>query len=520
MARQAVRDDVVSWSELGQLSPEGIAVIDRHGLFVQLNASAVALSGRELDDLLGMPSPFEHVDAEPRNTPHLLEDDDSEHLCSWAVEAGVRRQFAYRSRHLPRTDGLTMVSFRDVTNERQRRRRIAAIARTSAKLATEGSLPEMLDALASEVLRADVLAAVEIITLDTEDGSLRIMGTAGFSRWPDFFDRLMECRDRGATLHMMGVLDRHESVVIADRWREIASDPAWAPLHEYHLELEWGTFASIPLMIRGRAAGALNAFFASGENVGHQTMEFLTAMAEQAAIAVDYASMMHSEREAARRVERQRLARDLHDSIVQQAFSISMQAKSMGVLAERDDFVPAEAVKRSAEEIGGLSRTVLTDLRAMVHQLRPASTTQLGVDDAVRTLAASTAHRTGLTFDLQFTESLAGVEPELAEDLYRIVAEAIHNVVKHARARTVRVHSEATDDKRGMVLTVADDGVGIAAAGKDGGSRGRGYGLMGMRERAERWGGTLTFDPRPDGGSVVTATVPLPTVIAVGPRAE
>lgn len=513
MSRRGAGDEVVSWSELGQLSTEGIAVIDAHGLFVQLNAAAVALCGREVDDLVGMPSPFEHIDDAPPDAPRLLEDVESEHFCGWAVEAGIRRQFAYRSRRVPGSGGLTAVSFRDVTAERGRRRRIAAIARTSAKLATEGSLPELLDALASEVLQADVLAAVEIITLDAEDGSLRIMGTAGFSRWPDFFDRLMACRDRGATLHMMDALDRLEPVVIPDRWRGIASDPAWAPLHEYHLELAWGTFASVPLLIRGRAAGALNAFFASGENVGHQTMEFLSAMAEQAAIAVDYASLMQSEREAARRVERQRLARDLHDSIVQQAFSISMQAKSMGVLAERGDSVPADAVGRIADEIGDLSKSVLTDLRAMVHQLRPTASTQLGVDEAVRALVASTAHRTGLQFDIAFSHSFDDLEPELGEDLYRIAAEAIHNVVKHAQAHTVALRFESRPDARALVLTVEDDGVGGAESRNGSSPNRRGYGLVGMRERAERWGGELHFTANADGGgSVVQATVPLPDI--------
>ena len=83
-------------------------------------------------------------------------------------------------------------------------RRLAAIARTTANLASQESLPAILDALAAEVLQTDALAAVQILTLDAGGRQLRIMGSAGFGHWPDFFDRLLECRQRGAALRMIG----------------------------------------------------------------------------------------------------------------------------------------------------------------------------------------------------------------------------------------------------------------------------------------------------------------------------
>src|SRR5690606_3633925 len=123
----------------------------------------------------------------------------------------------------------------------------------------------------------------------------------------------------------------------------------------------------------------------------------------------------------------QRLARDLHDSIVQQVFSISMQAKSMEVLGRRGDAVPSEQVRRIADEVGTLSRTVLADLRAMVHELRPSSAAELdGLEEAIRALVDSTANRTGLRFTLEIGHGLERVRGEQAEDVYRIVAEAIH----------------------------------------------------------------------------------------------
>ena len=155
----------------------------------------------------------------------------------------------------------------DVTDQR----RVAAIVRTAANLASQDSLTAILDALAAEVLQADALAGVQILTLDSMGSRLRIMGSAGFRHWPDFFDRLMECRQRGATLHMLDAFQRAEPVVIANRWAVIQDDPAWKPLRDYLAELEWNSFASVPLLTRGRAVGVLNAFFAPGQTVGSRT---------------------------------------------------------------------------------------------------------------------------------------------------------------------------------------------------------------------------------------------------------
>ena len=407
--------------------------------------------------------------------------------------------------------------------ERHRQRRVAAIARTAANLASQGSLATILDALAAEVLQADALAAVQILALDAAGHQLRIMGSAGFGHWPDFFDRLMECRRRGAALRMLDAFKQEEAVLVANRWAVIADDPAWEPLREYLGELAWESFVSVPMMARGHAVGVLNAFFAPGQPMEPRTVEFLGAMADQAAIAVDYARLLRHTRDGARRDERQRLARDLHDSMVQQVFSIGMQAKSLEVLAERGDAVPAAAVTRIAGEVSELSGTVLADLRAMVHELRPASSADLGgLEEAIRALTESTANRTGLTFRLSGGHELDRVRGELAEDVYRIVAEAVHNVVRHAGAGKVTIRLSIRGER--LTATVADDGRGIGEVGPragrpDPGQRdtGTGYGLTTMRERAERWGGTVTVGPGRSSGTVVRLRVPLDDAIPLAP---
>ena len=505
----------VTWAAPAADTPDGLAVVDAAGRFVQVNRAGARLCGRTEADLRGTTAPFPLVPTVTAEPTCLFDDDPGEQVTTWVSPDGHRREIAYRMQRMSSDPDHTVVTFRDVTDERHRQRRIAAVARSATNLASPGSLSATLDALAREVLQTDALAAVQVLTVDDTGHGLHIMGTAGFRYAPDFFDRLLACRARGASLRMLDALRDSEPVVVPNRWQAIKDDPAWAPLREYLGELGWDSFASVPLIIRGRAAGVMNAFFAPGQAVGGRTLEFLLAMAEQAAIAIDYATLIQRERDVARRQERQRLARDLHDSIVQQVFSISMQAKSMEVLAQRGGPVPADAVHRITNEVGLLSRTVLTDLRAMVHELRPSSTAELGgLEEAVRALVESTTNRTGLRFSLTVGQGLDGIRGEMAEDLYRIVAEAIHNVVKHAEAGKVAIRLEVRDER--LRASVTDDGRGPANG--DTPETDSGYGLETMRERAERWGGTVTVQAGRKSGTVVRLMVPLTVGIPVAEK--
>ncbi|NGO41849.1 GAF domain-containing sensor histidine kinase [Streptomyces ureilyticus] len=542
---------LVGWDDIAAVAPDGLAVLDCVGRFVRLNPAAVALCGAgEEAELLGAPAPFALGDensacwvglldeqpegqAQPDEQPQdhsaePSEDRSDEQVAHWESPSGARREFAYRARTLASDPKFTVVSFRDVTDESHRQRRLVAIARTSIALASEGSLGSTLDAVAHQIVQADGLAGAQILTLDSTGRELRLMGSAGLRHWDVFLDRLLECRDRGARLCMLDTLKERKPIVVPHRWAQIREDPAWEPLHAYLGELNWDSFVSVPLMARGRPEGVLNAYFAPGQEIGGRTLEFLSAMAEQAALAVDYATLLQSEREGARRNERQRLARDLHDSIVQQVFSIGMQANAVGVLGTRGGPVPAESVQKFADEVGALSRTVLADLRAMVHELRPPSSARLGLEDAVSALVKSTEHRTGLAIRLICDQELDVIEPELAEDMYRIVAEAIHNAVKHAEATAVTIRLGVRDHT--LTASVRDDGHGIAESAGRGdaapeGKAGRtarhhGYGLTTMRERAERWGGTMRIRSGAKSGTTVRVVIPLPVRVPESPPTD
>ena len=491
-------------------APEGLAVLDGQGRFVQANPAAARLCGLTPGAVEGAPSPFPPPEADRRAGELTVE---------WEPSPGVRREFSYLRQEIPGRCRW-VVTFRDVTVERLQQRRLAAIAKAASSVASERSLVGTLEALAQEVVRTDSLAGVQILTVNSTGDRLHVMGAAGFGRETDFFEKLLECRARGARLMMLEALDLREPVVMPHRYDIDMNDPAWEPLWDNLRHPRWDWFASVPLLARGEPVGILNAFFAPGQTVGETELEFLVAMAEQAAMAVDQASLLERERDVARREERQKLARDLHDSVVQQVFSMMMQARSLGVLVQRGLPPAPETVARVADDLSSTAEDVLGDLRGMVVELRPVATADQTLAGALRSLLDTTAARAGLHTELDVedaADALAGLDADLVEDVYRIVAEAVHNCVKHAAASHLRVHLAVTADgaRRRLVAEVTDDGRGLRAGGADpaAGVASSGYGMTAMRERAARWGGAVRVQEVPAGGTAVRLGVPVPPTV-------
>ncbi|MFW3168932.1 GAF domain-containing protein [Geodermatophilus sp. CPCC 206100] len=512
-AMAAVTSDGPDWTA-GVLEhvADGIAVIDAAGAFVGANTAAIRLCGLQADGVARTRSPFP--------VPRGPEDCGRERTTEWSPAPGVRREFSYV---LSEVTGSARwaVSFRDVTVSRLRERRLAAIAQAASSVASKRSLSGTLDALAQEVARTDSLAGVQILTVNTAGDRLHMMGAAGFGREHDFFDKLVECRARGAELLTLAALDSGAAVVMPHRYDEVMRDPGWVPLHDYLRSPRWDAFVSVPLMARDAPVGILNAFFAPGQTVGDSELDFLLAIAAQAAMAVDHAALLEREGEVARREERQKLALDLHDSVVQQVCSMMMQARSLGVLVERGLPPGPERVAQVADELGTVAEDVLADLRGMVVERRPATAADRGLPAALRSLVDTTAVRTGIEMALDVqdpADELPTLDADLVEDVYRVIAEAVHNSVKHAGASRIDAYVSVTSGvPRRLVAEVTDDGRGLGAAtGAEtaGDVVSSGVGMTAMRERAARWGGVVQVRPVGTGGTRVRLSLPLATSLS------
>lgn len=488
---------------LVDVSAGGLALLDAAGRFTRVNAAACRLLGRTEEELLGHPAPFLPV---PGDDPPP----GAVWSVRWTAPDGRRRDFEYRLVALPHPDAEQAghaVWFSDVTDVWRQQERLTAIARAASSVAEAGSLPETLEAVAREIVMTANISAVQILSLDDPAAELRVLGMAGFGAAPDFVERLSACRRLGAHVRFLDAFRTGEPAVVAHRRAAILADPAWRPLHEIMSRPDWDGFVSMPMVVRGRAVGVINAYYEPGEDPGPHSLAFLEAMADHAAVAVESASLLTQVRTQAESGERRRLARDLHDSVVQQLFSMRMQAKALRSQLDRgptrttDD---TSRVRRSAEELAELSASALADLRRLVFELRPLELDQRGLVEAVCALAVGVQARTGLVVDVRAQQGLrldAGLD--VHEDLYRIVSEAVHNVVKHASAAAVEISLAVAAAE--LVVEVADDGSGAAAEVPDHDR----LGMVSMRERAQRWGGRFAAGPRPGGGWAVRVAIPL-----------
>ncbi|MET3803151.1 PAS domain S-box-containing protein [Nakamurella sp. UYEF19] len=484
---------------LVDVSADGLAVLDTDGRFVGLNANAAAILGLPDADLVGRTAPFA-IDPLSEDAVGGL------HTTAWTTQDRRRRDLEYRLEQIPGSSG-QVVWFRDVTDALRQQERLTAIVRVSSSVADAGSLHATLDAVAHEIYMTANIAAVQIhLAMDDPTDEVRILGMAGFGDAAGFTERLSACRRLGADIRFLEAIERVEAVVIPHRKATVMADPDWAPLHAIMDQPNWDGFVAMPLIVRGRALGVINAYYVPGEDPGPQSLDFLRAMAEYAAVAIDTAQLLAQTRSQVRLDERRRLSRDLHDSVVQQLFSMRLQTTALRSAAASQNLDTA-SVCGAAEELAELAQNALADVRRLMFELRPLDLTERDLFDAVRAHAASLRARTGLIVDVRAPCDVESDLPvDLQEDLYRIVQEALQNVVKHARANHVSI--DITDGD-GFVVEVSDDGCSPHPdLGTTASAPATTLGLMSMRERTERWGGRLVVGPRPDGGWSVRVVLP------------
>ena len=262
----------------------------------------------------------------------------------------------------------------------------------------------------------------------------------------------------------------------------------------------------VPMLYRGKGVGVLAAFD-HGEHssvFSEDDEQLLVAFAASAATAVALAQSVQADRLrtslGAADAERRRWARELHDETLQGLGGLRVLLSS-GL--RRDQLEQAQATMREAVQH---IEQEIANLRSIITDLRPAALDELGLRVAIESLLERQRERSGLEIEAEL--SLAGISGEqarLSEDLetatYRLLQEALTNVVKHAHASSVRVLVSESSDQ--LLLEVQDNGAGFEPD-----RAGEGYGLAGMRERVLLADGTLIIDSG-EQGTLFKASLPL-----------
>jgi two-component system, NarL family, sensor histidine kinase DevS len=357
-------------------------------------------------------------------------------------------------------------------------------------LSAEIELPKLLELVVTR-LRELIDARIVFIARPQPDGAALVETVAGAAAGEFAGLRLDPMRSKTAR-----VLERRRS----ERVDSLLEDPEVDQGTARRMGARTGMW--VPLIVRDRAIGVVVAQDKEGPDARFtdEDLRIAETFAERAALAIDLSERVA--RDALRRVvagqelERQRLARELHDETGQALTSILLGLKAIEEAANSQD------VRQSVRELRELVVGTLQDVRRLAVELRPKALDDFGLVAGLQRLAETFAEQTGISVHVETALGDARLAGDSETAIYRIVQEALTNVIKHAQATTVSIVLTRKGDR--VVAVIEDDGRGFDA----GDTSDERLGLLGMRERIALVDGRLSVESRPGEGTTIAVEVP------------
>jgi signal transduction histidine kinase len=257
------------------------------------------------------------------------------------------------------------------------------------------------------------------------------------------------------------------------------------------------SFLGVPVRVRGQAYGSLYLTEKSGgSEFSEEDEQLVSALAAAAGIAIDNARLHARVRDLALSEDRERIARDLHDTVIQRVFAVALSLQAASGLTRDPDLA-----QRLQTAVGDLDETI-RQVRTTIFALDPPPTAKGGLRVQVLELCAEAARSLGFDPEVHFAGHVDLVPVHVGVETLATLREALSNVARHARADRVEVRVTASADE--LHLEVVDDGIGPTAS-----KGGAGRGMSNMAERAEALGGSFLLTARPEGGTRMTWRAPL-----------
>ncbi len=371
---------------------------------------------------------------------------------------------------------------------------------------------EILNAIAAAVTRSLNVNEVFRYAIDTTGDALGLEVGAAFrlddeeAQNPD--PRLTLLAHRGLSAEFLPFVERlplRGSMI--EQAIPVGGPQAWEP-SAYHIEpirraleregLRFGI--SVPLLAQGRLLGGMVLGSRSERSMSGEEMSLLTAIGQAVSIAVANARLYDRAQQMAALEERNRLAHELHDSVTQSLYSLTLYAEATARMLEAGE--PRKAAEQ-LRDLGDTAREALQEMRLLIFELKPLELQRAELADAIRSRLDAVESRVGLKVDFRVTGE-ARIRDPLKLELYHVAREALNNILKHAGACRISVVLSLGPD--GAALEVHDDGKGFDP---DAGRASGGLGLAGMAERARRVGGQLAVQSSHGAGTRISFRAPL-----------
>jgi signal transduction histidine kinase len=367
---------------------------------------------------------------------------------------------------------------------------LESLMEVGAALARETELPKLLELVARR-LRGLIGARLVVIAVPAGEDALRIEAADG-----EDADEFMGMRLDRSSSKSGRVLDRRRS----ERVDSLVDDPEVD--RDFARQVGMRAALFVPLLVGDRAIGVIHAFdkLAADRRFSNEDLRVAETFAAQAAIAADTATRVA--RDSLQRavegqeLERRRLARELHDETGQALTSILLGLRFL-------EQVESEDLGEAVGNLRDLVVQTLQDVKRLAVELRPTALDDFGLAAALERLVDGFAEQTGATVELESRLGEERLPTDVETVLYRIVQEALTNVVKHAQAGRVSIVLQRQDEK--VMAVIEDDGRGFSTAEREDG----GLGLVGMTERVELVNGRLQIESAEGAGTTLVVEVPV-----------
>jgi signal transduction histidine kinase len=364
-------------------------------------------------------------------------------------------------------------------------------------------------ALASELSLPAVLTKIVELACtvaDAEYGAVGVLGPDGLLE--DFITHGIPPEDREAIGHLpigRGILGALISDSHPLRLARIQDDTRSVGFPPHHPPMT--SFLGVPISVRGRVYGNLYLTEKrAGTEFTADDERAVVTLAAQAGVAIENARLFSEAQQRLALEARHRLARELHDSVSQALFSMTMETRAAQLLLQRADLPDDGPLGEHLDHLRQLTQGALAEMRTLIFELRPEALQEEGLAAAVRKQAEGMSARTEIEVHLRLPKRRLTLPRDVEEQVYRVVQESLANIAKHSGARqaSVRLRHQGAD-RQELLVELRDDGVGFDPSTREPGH----LGLRMMAQRIEQLGGTLLVDSRPGRGTRISATIPL-----------
>lgn len=258
--------------------------------------------------------------------------------------------------------------------------------------------------------------------------------------------------------------------------------------------------ASVPLFSQQEKLGILNVLSSNSQELSEENLSLLYTIGDMLGIAIARARLFANSRQAGIVEERNRLAREIHDSLAQGLAAISLRLESIELLLEKES--AREKIKNQVQKTLDLTRSNLEEARRSVLDLRASPLEEGNLATALEKLCRELESESGVKSHFSVTGQYRRLAQRIEMGLFRIAQEAIHNVRQHARAHSFSLHLSYEAQQIG--LSLVDDGRGFQAD-----QPGQGFGLISMSERTKLLQGQLSIQSSPSKGTQLIISLPL-----------